>query len=107
MFFCHNRLWVLTVYFLLLKTILYLVCSGKKERYGQKPVALMNYLVKRYTTGPGQIVMDPFMGTGSTGVAALQNKCPFIGMELDRRAFFGAAHHLARELVKFGAEFFE
>jgi DNA modification methylase len=90
---------------LLLKNILYLVCSGKKERYGQKPVALMNYLVRRYTTGPGQIVMDPFMGTGSTGVAALQNKCPFIGMEIDRRAFFAAAHNIARVLVKFGDQF--
>ena len=38
--------------------------GGKKLVVGQKPLGLMTYLVARYTTGPGQVVCDPFMGSG-------------------------------------------
>ena len=34
--------------------------------YGQKTVPLNEYLVKRYTTAQGQLVMDPFMGSGKS-----------------------------------------
>ena len=47
-----------------------------------KPIALMRWLV-RMITPPGAIVMDPFMGSGSTGVAAHEEGCRFIGIELD------------------------
>lgn len=39
--------------------------AGKKIVYGAKPAPLMGYLVARFTTGPGQIVCDPFMGSGT------------------------------------------
>ena len=38
--------------------------EGKKIVYGQKPPGLMGYLVARFTTDPGQVVCDPFMGSG-------------------------------------------
>jgi len=44
----------------------------------QFPVALAQRLV-RSLTEPGQLVLDPFMGSGSTGVAAVQNQRNFIG----------------------------
>jgi len=47
-----------------------------------KPVALMRWLV-RMVTPPGGIVLDPFMGSGSTGVAAIQEGFSFIGIDLD------------------------
>lgn len=47
-----------------------------------KPVALMCYLV-RLVTCKGGIVLDPFMGSGTTGIAALQEGMNFIGIEKD------------------------
>jgi hypothetical protein len=47
-----------------------------------KPTDLMRYLI-RLVTRPGGVVLDPFMGSGSTGKAALLEGCTFIGMELD------------------------
>lgn len=48
----------------------------------QKPVALLEYLIRTYTN-EGETVLDNCMGSGSTGVAALNTRRNFIGMELD------------------------
>jgi site-specific DNA-methyltransferase (adenine-specific) len=47
-----------------------------------KPVALMRYLIK-LVTPPNSIVLDPFSGSGSTGMAAVELGHEFIGCELD------------------------
>jgi site-specific DNA-methyltransferase (adenine-specific) len=47
-----------------------------------KPLALMQYLC-RLVTPPGGVVLDPFCGSGSTGVAALREGFSFIGIDLD------------------------
>lgn len=47
-----------------------------------KPIKLMEYLIKLITP-PGGIVLDPFMGSGSTGVAAVKNGFKFIGIEMN------------------------
>ena len=52
----------------------------------QKPVPLLEYLVKTYTN-EGDIVLDNCMGSGSTGVACVHTNRQFIGMELDTRYF--------------------
>ncbi len=46
-----------------------------------KPITLMRYLV-RLVTPPGGVVLDPFMGSGSTGCAAMLEAMQFIGIEL-------------------------
>ena len=51
-----------------------------------KPVALMSYLV-RLVTPPNGIVLDPFMGSGSTGIAAQLEGFRFCGMEMDKDYF--------------------
>jgi DNA modification methylase len=51
-----------------------------------KPVNLMSYLCKLITP-PNGIVLDPFMGSGSTGIAALLNDFRFVGMEMDENYF--------------------
>jgi len=51
-----------------------------------KPVELMHHLVKLITFEK-QIILDPFMGSGSTGVASLELKRDFIGYELDKEYF--------------------
>lgn len=52
----------------------------------QKPVALLEYLIKTYTN-EGEIVLDFTMGSGTTGVAAVNLKRDFIGIELDKGYF--------------------
>ena len=52
----------------------------------QKPVDLLEYLIKTYTN-EGDVVLDSCMGSGSTGVAALNCERKFIGIELDPNYF--------------------
>lgn len=52
----------------------------------QKPVALMEYLIKTYTN-EGDTVLDFTMGSGSTGVAAVNTGRDFIGIEMDEGYF--------------------
>lgn len=49
-----------------------------------KPTALMRYLC-RLVTQPGGVVLDPFMGSGSTGKAAVQEGFNFIGIEREEQ----------------------
>jgi len=51
-----------------------------------KPIKLMTYLIKLITP-PGGVVLDPFMGSGSTGVAAKQLGFKFVGIERDEAYF--------------------
>ena len=60
----------------------------------QKPVALLEWLIKTYTN-EGDLVLDNCMGSGSTGVACIQTKRDFIGIELDNDYF-----ELAKERIK-------
>jgi site-specific DNA-methyltransferase (adenine-specific) len=46
----------------------------------QKPLALMEWLIKTYTN-EGDLVIDPFMGSGTTGVACANTGRRFIGIE--------------------------
>lgn len=48
-----------------------------------KPIALMRYLI-RLITPPNGTVLDPFVGSGSTGVASLKEKKKFIGIEMEK-----------------------
>ena len=47
----------------------------------EKPVAVSEVLV-RQSTQPGELVIDPFMGSGSVGVAAVRNGRSFLGNDL-------------------------
>ncbi len=49
----------------------------------QKPLDLIEYLIK-LSSKEGQIILDPFMGSGTTAVAAKNLKRQFMGMELNR-----------------------
>ncbi len=49
-----------------------------------KPIALMRYLVRLTATPTGGTVLDPFMGSGSTGIACKIEGRDFIGIELNQ-----------------------
>jgi site-specific DNA-methyltransferase (adenine-specific) len=55
---------------------------GRKYHPTEKPVELMQILIEN-STQPFDTVLDPFMGSGSTGVAAHSTGRNFIGIELD------------------------
>lgn len=48
----------------------------------KKPVELMEWLVKTYSN-EGETILDPFMGSGSSGVACMRTGRNFIGFEID------------------------
>lgn len=56
------------------------------EHPTEKPVPLMVEILLDYTK-PGQVVCDPFMGSGTTGVAAAKTGRSFIGIEQNERWF--------------------
>ena len=58
----------------------------------EKPVGLLRKLLLSL---PGGTICDPFMGSGSTGVACVLEGRPFIGMEVEERFFDIACHRIA------------
>jgi DNA modification methylase len=49
----------------------------------QKPVELMKWCIDQIDVRPGRVVIDPYMGSGSTGVAAAKSGRLFVGIEID------------------------
>ena len=65
----------------------------------QKPIKLEEYLIQTYTES-NEIVLDCFMGSGSTGVACVNTGRSFIGMELDRHYFEVAQERISKALAE-------
>jgi len=62
----------------------------------QKPVALMEYLIKTYTN-ENETVLDFTMGSGTTGLACVNTRRKFIGIELDEAYFNIAKERIINE----------
>ena len=60
--------------------------TGNKLHPTQKPINLLQIFIEQ-SSNENEIILDPFMGSGSTGVAALNTNRKFIGIELDRKYF--------------------
>lgn len=60
--------------------------NGNRKHPSEKPVGLMERSIKLCRPKPG-VILDPFAGSGSTGIAALQLGHSFIGIESDKKAF--------------------
>jgi site-specific DNA-methyltransferase (adenine-specific) len=78
--------------------------SAKSNRVhvSQKPVELMAWMMDFARVKIGATVLDPYMGSGSTGVAALQTGRRFIGVEIDQENFDIAARRLAEAHQRLG-----
>lgn len=68
------------------KSILKFKHDKQKLHPTQKPVALLEYLIKTYTN-EGDTVLDNVMGSGSTGVACINTNRHFIGIEKDEKYY--------------------
>ena len=62
----------------------------------QKPVALIEYLIKTYTN-EGETVLDFTMGSGTTGVACVNTGRKFIGVEMDENYFNVAKKRILKD----------
>ncbi len=65
----------------------------------QKPVALMEYLIRTYTN-EGEVVLDNCMGSGTTGVACVNTNREFIGIERDQGYFKAALNRISSVPLK-------
>ena len=78
-------------------------CSGAKSTDGekvhptQKPVALIEKMIND-STDPGAVVLDTFMGSGTTAVACLRTGRNYIGFELDEKYHAIAQQRVADEV---------
>jgi DNA methylase len=68
-----------------------------------KSVALMSFLC-RLVTPPGGLIVDPFMGSGSTGVAAIREGFMFLGIERESEYVLQIAVHRLRYAASFTSE---
>jgi DNA modification methylase len=69
--------------------------SGNKLHPTQKPVTALAPLVRSFSL-PGETVLDPFAGSGSSCAAALLTGRRYIGIEMDDAYFQQASDRLAR-----------
>lgn len=80
------------------------VFEVKKDSYGdnsfhptQKPVELMRQLIEIYSN-EGDVILDAFMGSGTTGIACIQTNRKFIGIELDEEYYNISKNRIEEEI---------
>jgi len=69
--------------------------KAKNHHPTVKPIALMRYLVRLTKTPTGGVVLDPFMGSGTTGIACLLEGRDFIGIEREEEYYAIAEKRIA------------
>lgn len=70
---------------------------GNKKHPTEKPSSLMGILVTN-SSNAGDVVLDPFMGAGSTGVASIESGRKFIGCEIDKN-YYDIATERIQEVI--------
>ncbi|MDE2133915.1 MAG: site-specific DNA-methyltransferase [Alphaproteobacteria bacterium] len=63
----------------------------------QKPIEVMRQIIETVSK-PGDTILDPYMGSGTTGIAALRAGRKFIGVEIERRWYEAAETRVQREI---------
>jgi len=66
----------------------------------QKPVALMMWCLKEMKVTNGMTVYDPYMGSGTTGIACIRMGCKFIGVEKEADYFEVARQRIENEFLQ-------
>jgi len=71
----------------------------KTAHPSQKPVELMGYLVQTHSD-EGSTILDPYMGSGTTGIACIRTGRKFIGIEKDPEHYATALNRIQKELAQ-------
>ncbi len=66
----------------------------------QKPVPIMAWAMERAKVPAGAVVLDPFMGSGTTGIAAIRTGRRFVGIECDPTHYATALKRITDELAQ-------
>ena len=74
--------------------------TNDREHPTQKPVGLMSWCMDKAKVAPGAIVLDPYMGSGTTGIACIRTGRRFIGIEIDEHHYQTARQRLLNELAQ-------
>jgi len=70
-----------------------------KEHPTQKPIAVMKWCIEQCKPSP-KIILDPFMGSGTTGIGALQMGRQFIGIEREQKYFDIACKRIEQAIAQ-------
>lgn len=84
------------------------ICMGKERvkdptHPTQKPLKVLRHIIK-IASNPGDLILDPFMGVGSTGVAALELGRRFLGIEIEEDYCVHAKKRLEKQLATKGGD---
>jgi len=77
------------------------ISRSRKLHPNQKPVALIGAIFDHLAVSNKDIVFDPYMGSGSTGVVALRRGAAFVGIERDPEHFKTAVARIGQEAHAF------
>ncbi len=82
------------------RSVLYFKTAESEGKYHptQKPISLYEYLVNTYSN-PDDVVLDPCMGSGTTGVACANTNRNFIGIESDEKYYKIAKERIENPLL--------
>lgn len=69
--------------------------KSKRRHVSEKPEELMTWLMMSARVALGKTVLDPYMGSGTTGAACMRTGRKFIGIEIDPEHYAGACERLA------------
>ena len=73
--------------------------DGKNIHDSEKPITLMEILISN-SSNEGDCILEPFMGSGSTGVACVNTKRDFIGIELNEEYFKIAEERINNAIIE-------
>jgi tRNA G10 N-methylase Trm11 len=72
--------------------------AGGSVHPSQKPVSVMAWCIKKAKVRKGATILDPYMGSGTTGIACIRLGMNFIGIELDETYYKTACDRITHEL---------
>ena len=75
--------------------------NGKRVHPTQKPEELMRWILGTYITEPFETVLDPYIGSGTTGRACKDMNKKFIGIEIEEKYCEIAVKRLQQEVFDF------
>lgn len=79
------------------------IAATNAERCGhptQKPIAVIAFTIAALRLPPAGLILDPYMGSGTTGVAAVRMGHAFTGIEIEPRYFDAACRRVSGELAR-------